>query len=189
MRRLAGVRIGVDLDNTIACYDRLLHTLAVARGLADDGVPATKLAVRDHLRRCGRDDAWTALQGEAYGVRMGDAVAFPGCSEALAALREQGAELFLVSHRTRAPYAGPPADLHQEARNWLERHGLWGDGLPFGSRHVFLETTRAEKCHRMESLRCVVCIDGLPEGLVGPDFPGAATTRSIASKPSGAACS
>ena len=47
--------VGLDFDNTIVCYDRLFHRLARERGLIPEHVPATKGAVRDHLRNVGRE--------------------------------------------------------------------------------------------------------------------------------------
>ena len=53
------MRIGVDFDNTIVCYDRLFHRLARERGLIPETVPQTKGAVRDYLRSIDREDDWT----------------------------------------------------------------------------------------------------------------------------------
>src|SRR5207244_522866 len=76
-------RIGLDLDNTLVCYDAVFSRLAVERGFIDPGAPVSKLAVRELLRGSGREDAWTELQGAAYGARMCEAEPFPGVLQLL----------------------------------------------------------------------------------------------------------
>ena len=56
------MRIGVDFDNTIACYDGVFHAAALERGLIPASVATDKTSVRDYLRALGRDAAFTELQ-------------------------------------------------------------------------------------------------------------------------------
>ena len=63
------MRIGIDFDNTIACYDGVFHAAAVARGLIPAEIPTDKTSVRNHLRAIGREPDWTELQGYVYGAR------------------------------------------------------------------------------------------------------------------------
>ena len=101
------MRIGIDFDNTIVCYDGLFHRLARERNLIGPDVRPLKGEVRDYLRRIGREDAWTELQGYAYGCRLVEAEPFPGAREFLARCRQQGIECLIISHKTRRPFAGP----------------------------------------------------------------------------------
>ena len=43
--------IGVDLDNTLVTYDKLLHNLALEQGLIGLRVGKSKKQVRDAIRR------------------------------------------------------------------------------------------------------------------------------------------
>lgn len=171
-KRRDRVRIGIDLDNTIVCYDRVFHQLAVQRGWIPVDTPATKLAVRSYLRDHGREEAWTELQGEAYGPGMEGASAFADCIDLLQTWLSEGIDLVIVSHRTRVPHLGPPHDLHSAARRWLERSGLVGAaGDAFRPERVHLETTRAAKCTRIAELGCSHFIDDLPELFAESGFP------------------
>ncbi|MCC7495169.1 MAG: aminoglycoside phosphotransferase family protein [Fimbriimonadaceae bacterium] len=159
--------IGLDLDNTMACYDQVFGDLAAEQGLLPPDLPHTKTAVRDHLRASGRESAWTALQGLVYGQAMARVPAFAGVVDCLRALRAAGLCVAVISHRTRQPYAGPPADLHGAARDWLARQGLL-ELLPGG---VWLETTREAKLQRIAACGCTTFVDDLPELLGDAAFP------------------
>lgn len=164
------MRIGIDLDNTLVCYDPLFWTLAVERGWISASIPPRKEKVRDELRRLGREADWTWLQGEVYGSRMAQAAAFPQAVEMVTEFRRRSWQAFVISHRTKTPFAGPEYDLHAAARTWLEYQrivcetGIAADG-------VYLETSKANKLARIGSLQLDWFIDDLPELLLDPAFP------------------
>jgi len=166
------MRVGVDFDNTIVRYDAVFHAVALAQGLIPAELPAIKERVRDFLRAAGRESDWTAMQGYVYGRRMADVDPFPGALEFFLACHEAGVEAFIVSHKTRTPYAGPAYDLHAAALDWMEARGLFdphGIGLP--RDHVFLEESKTGKFARIANLGCTHFIDDLPEFLSDPQFP------------------
>ncbi|MCY2987793.1 MAG: haloacid dehalogenase-like hydrolase [Planctomycetota bacterium] len=164
--------IGVDFDNTLVCYDRLFHQLALELALIPATLPADKESVRDYLRAAGHEDQWTELQGLAYGLRIGEAVQFPGAGEFFRGCHEQGIPVCVVSHKTRLPVRGPQVDLQQAARGWLAGQGFHdpeGIGLPI--EQVFFAETKVGKLRRIAAQRCTHFIDDLPEFLREPDFP------------------
>lgn len=163
--------LGVDFDNTIVCYDGLFHAQAVSRGMIPPDTPAGKTAVRDALRDSGREDAFTLLQGYVYGPGIHAARPYPGVAECLCALRRQGVNVRIVSHKTPFPYLGPRYDLQQFARDWLVEAGLVGGPDGLARDDVFLEATREGKARRIASLGCTHFIDDLPDFLSHPDFP------------------
>jgi hypothetical protein len=167
------MRIGIDFDNTIACYATAFHQAAAARGLVPARPVLTKSQVRDHLRAAGREDDWTELQGYVYGPGMADVEPYPGVRRCLRRLVESGREVFVISHKTRTPYRGAACDLHAAAQGWLERQGFFDArqvGLP--RENVFFELTLADKLRRIAERRCTHFVDDLPELLAEPDFPG-----------------
>ena len=156
--------IGFDFDNTLISYDQLFFACALESGLIPSSLAADKSAIRDHLRRTDREEAWTRLQGEVYGVRIMEAPAFAGMFEALSTLRDDGLAMCLVSHKTRAPYLGQDYDLRSAAHNWLEEHGFFDEeGLGWTPDQVFFESTKTEKVARIMSLGCSHFVDDLPE--------------------------
>ena len=166
------MRIGIDFDNTIACYDGVFHAAALERGLIPSELGRDKNSVRDHLNGAGRNDDFTELQGYIYGARMDLVAPYPGFAGFVAAARKAGHELFVVSHKTRHPLLGPKYDMHAAARGFLSAHGLMGEGaLQIDPSRVFFELTKEEKIARAAVIGCEIFIDDLPEILTMPGFP------------------
>ena len=128
--------------------------------------------MRDYLRQCGREDAWTELQGYVYGAAMQDALPYPGVLDFFTRSKSRGLSVCIVSHRTRHPFVGPLYDLHQAAHQWLESHGFY-DGASIGLERsqVYFELTKEMKLERIAGLGCTHFIDDLPEFLEEPGFP------------------
>ncbi len=164
------MRIGIDFDNTIVCYDGVFHRVAAAQGLIPAHVPATKSGVRDFLRGQDREDDWTRLQGTVYGPCMAEAQPFPGVLRFLNWCSGQGWDVAVISHRTRHPYAGPKHDLHAAAESWLADKGFFArTGLC--RQQTWFEETKAAKLGRIGREGCGLFIDDLPEFLREPSFP------------------
>ena len=166
------MRIGIDFDNTIACYDGVFHAAALERGLIPADLARDKNSVRDHLNGSGRKDDFTELQGYVYGARMDLVSPYPGFAEFVGQARGAGHDLFIVSHKTRYPILGAKHDMHASARDFLNARGLVGPGAAqIGPAQVFFEVTKDEKVARACALRCDMFIDDLPEILSMPGFP------------------
>lgn len=164
--------IGVDFDNTIVSYDALFHRIAAERGLIPNSVPVDKTAVRDHLRLLGGEEKWTELQGLVYGPRIREAAAFSGVHEFFSNCHRTGLTVHIVSHKTRQPVLGPPHDLHEAARSWLEQAGFFDSESPALPRdHVHFGGTRQEKIAHIRRLGCTTFIDDLEEVFSEPEFP------------------
>ncbi len=166
------MRIGIDFDNTIACYDGVFHAAALERGLIPPDLARDKNSVRDHLNGSGRRDDFTELQGYVYGARMDMVAPYPGFADFIALAQGAGHRLFIVSHKTRHPLRGPQHDMHAAARGFLAAHGLIGDDpAAIDPAHVYFELTKEEKVARAALLGVDVFIDDLPEILALPGFP------------------
>lgn len=177
---MSGVRIGIDFDNTIICYDKVFADVARQRGLVPEGWQGLKVDIREHLRsREGGELAWQGLQGFVYGKGIGGAELYPGVREFLAACRQADAKVYIVSHKTRYGHQDPDrTDLRDAARSWLRGTNLIDTAdaaLSVGD--VYFEDTQAGKVDRLASLSLDVFIDDLVDVFEQPHFPKA--TRSI----------
>lgn len=172
------MRIGVDFDNTLACYDGVFHAIAVERGLIPADLATDKTSVRDYLRAQGQDAVFTELQGYVYGPGMQHVRLYPGAADALRTFVAAGHAVFLISHKTRTPFAGPAYDLHDWAWRFLAMQQLIdAPGAPFRAEDIDFELTREAKLARIASRDCTMFVDDLPELLASPAFPPA--TRPI----------
>lgn len=177
---MSGVRIGIDFDNTIICYDKVFAAVARQRGLVPEGWDGLKTEVRDYLRpRAGGELAWQGLQGFVYGKGIGGAEIYPGVREFLAACRKAGASVYIVSHKTQFGHQDPDrVDLREAARGWLRGAGLIdAAGAALAVGNIYFEDTLAAKVERLASLQLDVFIDDLVDVFEQPHFPK--TTRSI----------
>jgi len=178
------MRIGVDFDNTIACYDGVFHAIAVQRGLIPADCRTDKTSVRDYLRGRQQDAVFTELQGHVYGPGMQQVSLYPGVAETLRGFVAAGHSVYLISHRTRTPFTGPQHDLHDWAWRFLALQGLIdAPDAPFHTGDVHFELTREAKLARVADRDCGLFIDDLPEVLAAPEFPVA--TRGVLFDPEG----
>ena len=165
------MRIGFDFDNTIVNYDELFYQVAIEQSLIPADVPRSKLAVREYLRKNDQENAWTQLQGNVYGARMGDAVAYPGAIEFMKLAGKNGIAMVIVSHKTKHPFMGPKYDLHEAARGWIENNLTNGTDNLIAPELIFFELTKEEKIARITQCECDYFIDDLPEILLMSGFP------------------
>jgi hypothetical protein len=152
------MHIGIDFDNTIACYDELFYKVCLESGLIPASLPANKSDVRNYLREQDKEDDWTEIQGLVYGPRITEASPFPGVIDFIRAARERQIPVSIISHKTKHPYRGEKHDLHAAARNFLNHHEIDADS-------VSLEPTKEAKAERIRSQGCTHFIDDLPEFL------------------------
>jgi hypothetical protein len=167
--------IGIDFDNTIAGYDRLIARLAVELGLLDCAPSGGKRAVRDAIRALHPegDVAWQRLQAVAYGRRMIEADLIAGVTDFLALCRARDVPVRIVSHKTRhAAYDPERVDLRLAAISWMQSKGFFDEaGFGLAPGQVFFEGTRRDKVDRIRDLGCTHFIDDLEEVFAEPDFP------------------
>ena len=149
-------RIGIDFDNTIACYDSVFTRVAYDLGMITESAVLTKSEVKKliYLGDPGGTN-WQKLQGQIYGKFMFMASIFFGFPEFLKMALIKGHEVFIVSHKS--PYGHFDDNkvlLRDEAMKWLISNKFVGsDSLMIPVENVFFETTRQEKINRINSIR------------------------------------
>ena len=61
------MRIGIDLDNTLICYENIFKKIAESSGLIPKGWLGDKGALRDLIRQApDGEQVWQHLQGYVY---------------------------------------------------------------------------------------------------------------------------
>jgi hypothetical protein len=163
------MRIGVDFDNTLVCYDGAFAAVGKEAGL----LPANFTGGKDAAKRWlygERPDGylWERLQGLVYGRRIDHAEIYEGAAEFFRRCRERnGWKVYVVSHKTILAHHDPlRTDLRESALGWMGRQGFFAkDGFGLDASQVFFEDTRDAKVRRIGELDCQIFIDDLPEVL------------------------
>ena len=115
------MRIGLDLDNTLICYDQAFLRVGKEEGILSASFVGNKAAVKRALL-VERPDGylWEALQGLVYGRRIDAAMLFDGVTEFLEACRSHADTVAIVSHKTERAHYDPQTDLRVAALRWME---------------------------------------------------------------------
>lgn len=163
--------IGVDFDNTIACYDKAFYNCALERGLIPSKIRPVKNDIRDYLNGAGKRDIFTELQGYVYGPGIINAIQFEGARDFFVSCKNKRIKTKVVSQKTKKPYLGPEYDLHKYAYEWLEKNNFFNSDAGLMREDVFFELTKEEKVRRIETEKCTYFIDDLPELFFEENFP------------------
>ncbi len=169
------MRIGIDFDNTLACYDQVFTKLAQERGLIGLAEGGNKHDIRQLVRKKNNGEfLWQRLQGEAYGLHIQEARQFVGEDQFLSrCAATPGIQIFIVSHKTEfGHFDETGTNLRNAARQWMRNNGFF-DPMKYAipEAHLFFESTQEEKVARIASLQCNVFIDDLAELFSNPSFP------------------
>jgi len=156
------MRIGIDFDNTIICYDKVFNKTAVDLAFIPKDLASGKNYVRDYLREIDQEDKWIWLQGYVYGTKLKNTQLYEGIKSFLKFCGQSNIDCFIISHKTKYPYSGEKYDLHRAASDWIQHQGL--------NIGYFFELTKEEKIKRINILNCTHFIDDLPEFLALPGF-------------------
>ena len=99
------MRIGIDLDNTLICYNRVFLSAAQQSGLVPSDWEGSKREIRKYLREKEEGEiAWQSLQGKVYGRWIHHAQLFPGAERFLWRCKQLGLAVEVVSHKTECGY-------------------------------------------------------------------------------------
>jgi hypothetical protein len=168
------VRVAIDLDNTLTCYDGVFAEAAQASGLVGPDFRGGKRVVRELVRQLPEGERlWQQIQGEVYGKRIAGAELYEGAEDFLRRCQREGAHFWIVSHKTQFNYFDPDrVDLRKAALGWLEAKRLFDVAdLGLSPNLVFFEPTRPDKIARLVSLGCTHVVDDLVEVFREPAFP------------------
>jgi len=171
---LSETHIGIDFDNTLACFDEVFVRIAHDYKVLPFGWDGGKPALRNFLRsKKGGEETWQLLQGQVYGRLMHQAQLKPGAGWFLLRCKARGLRVSVVSHKTQfSPKDPQKIRLRDVALEWMTRNGFF-DPSRFGISQdaVYFEGTRQEKVRRIVSLGCTHFIDDLAEVFDEKDFP------------------
>ena len=166
-------RIGIDLDNTIICYEKAFAAAASKLNLFSYTWSGKKNDLKKALlSRQEGQRLWQTVQGRVYGTGITDAELFPGVERFLRRCSYLGKEVFIVSHKTEfGHFDSSGVSLRESALSWLKDKQFFGPTLGLDRGHVFFADTRSAKVAKIAELKLDIFIDDLQEVLEEPRFP------------------
>jgi len=165
------LRIGLDFDNTLICYDQVFYQLALELRFIDASVPAQKASIRQSIvKRFGNDLYWQKLQSLAYGPQISKARLFDGVLCFVQAMAAEGHEIFIVSHKSTRSHYNPNIKLREHALTFMKESGLVGSNT-INNENVYFAQTLEDKLTKITDLKLDVFVDDLSKVLLDKTFP------------------
>ena len=167
--------IGLDFDNTIACYEFVFPKVAKKLGWVNNNWLGTKKELKDWLRnQPGGELQWQKLQGLVYGKYMSQAVLFPGVANFFLRCKRMNIQLYIVSHKTEyGHFDEDKIPLREAALQWMKSKGFFNERkFSISSNVVIFCNTRKEKAEQISKLKLDAFVDDLEEMYSEPGFPG-----------------
>jgi len=163
------MRIGIDLDNTLICYDKVFTASAITSGLVNENWQGNKEQLRDYIRQLPNGEyQWQQLQGYVYSEAVVNAEAFPGVFRFLWRARLKGYQLFIVSHKTKFAHHDSSKNLRTPALKWLKEKNFFNRSSSSLIDEVYFLSTLEEKIEKFNKLNLDVLIDDLKEVVEHP---------------------
>ena len=166
--------IGLDFDNTIACYNDVFTSEAKIKGLVNQEWEGSKQDLKlllDTLE--DGQTVWQTMQGQVYGPSMQKATIFPGVARFLLRCKLEGHTVYIVSHKTKYGHFDKTKTLLRKASlKWMDNQGFFKDNLyGINRKNIFFANTQSEKVLKIRNLNLDVFIDDLEEVFFHHDFP------------------
>ena len=140
-------KIGIDLDNTIVCYDSVFKY--VSKKFTKNSTVKTidKKKFKSKILESNGLKKWKEIQALIYGKYIKDAEIFPGFLEFAVQSKLRGSELFIVSHKTKyGHFDSRKILLREKALKWMENKGFFDQNyIGFNKKNVLFANTRNEK--------------------------------------------
>jgi hypothetical protein len=165
--------IGVDFDNTIACYDEVFSKVSKLLNFLNSN-DFSKSEIKSKLLKIkGGEKNWQVLQGKVYGKYMYQAKVFHGLYEFLLLAKLRGDQVYIVSHKSEfGHFDEEKISLPNEAMKWLIKTKIIeSEYSPISRSEVFFCSTREKKIQKIIDLNCDIFIDDLEEVFLEKSFP------------------
>ena len=161
------MKLGIDFDNTIVCYDYLFYREALSLGLIPRALVPNKNLIREYVSENEGESQWVLLQSIVYGHKIHDATPYPGVVEFFSHAKNH-LDIYIISHKTNSNVLDKEADLIEAAKSWLHVNQI-SQMLP--DHAIYFENSRENKISRIKKTNCDIFIDDLIEIFLHPDFP------------------
>jgi len=166
------VVIGIDFDNTIINYDKIIYKIAREKEFIPINYPCDKRIIKNAIMALPQGDLkWQNIQAKIYGKRINEAHLAQGVLEFINKCKDHQIPVYVISHKTKFSNLLPGSKNFQKAAiQWMGKNIFYPKSA-LKPRNIYFEITRKEKVKRIEQLGCTHFIDDLKEVFQEPEFP------------------
>ena len=167
------MNIGIDLDNTLICYDAVFKQYGEELATLPEGIEPNRSEIKAYIRnQMDGEMVWQKLQGQVYGRGLSNAKLFPGVHRFLWRCRQRGVTVEIISHKTEyGHFDSSRIHLHQAATRFLVKSGIYADDPSSLIKEISFFPTRDEKLKAISEKNFDWFIDDLPDIFDSPKFP------------------
>lgn len=169
------MRIGIDFDNTISNYEKILYKLAVNKKFINPKIKNFNKSIikKNILNKTKSIEEWKKIQSQIYGKYMHEAKLFEGFAKFILLCNYKKIEVFIVSHKTKYPHYNPDKiDLRNQAILWMKKNNFFNKNfLNLKIENIFFESTLNKKINTIKKIQCNYFIDDLEKVLNHNKFP------------------
>ena len=153
--------IGIDFDNTIACYDKVFRKVAKNQKIVNKNWIGKKTDLKKLiLKSKGGKELWMKIQGMVYGQYMKNAEIMDGFENFLTISKHLNIDICIISHKTKyGHFDKKKIEFRKEALKWIKKNKI------LDANKVYFADTREEKISLINDLNCDIFIDDLIEVL------------------------
>jgi len=169
------MKIGIDFDNTISNYEKILYKLAIKKKIIKPEVTNfNKLIIKKNiLNKTKSIEEWKKIQSQIYGKYMLEAKLFEGFAKFILLCNYKKIEVFIVSHKTKYPhYNFDKIDLRNQAVLWMKKNNFFKTNfLNLKIENIFFESSLNKKINTIKKIQCNYFIDDLEKVFNHKKFP------------------
>ncbi len=156
------IKIGIDLDNTIINYNKLIFKLSQKKyNLKFKEKNISKDKIKKKIIKNFGENEWTFFQSLIYGEHLKSAEIYDNFKDIIKKFRNKY-EFYIVSHKTKWPAIGKKINLINFAKNFLSINKVSFCSNPLiNPKNIFFENTQNKKVKRIKSLKIDLFIDDL----------------------------
>lgn len=154
------MKIGLDLDNTIANCDSVFRIVASNLiGNVHVDLLSNRVLLRQYIRNTFGDNKWTEIQSLVYGPYYSKSIPNEGVIDFINQLIKLDHQVYIVSHKTTFDSFCGLYNLQNYATKWLNKNIF--NHLIKKLDGLYFEETIENKIKRIQILNCSIFIDDL----------------------------
>ena len=179
------MRLGIDLDNTLICYDGVFLECSKYLGFTPETFKGGKREIKNYLhQRVDGEKHWQKLQGQVYGRWINNATLYSGAYRFLWRCKARGFSVEIISHKSEyGHFDNEYIPLRDVAIDFLTQAGIYSSNDQSMIDNIQFCSNQEEKILCISEKNFDWFVDDLPEIFKSKQFP--IDTKRIIFDPTG----